>query len=53
MEEEKELIKIVFESNSLAEVLRKQGKAISGDAISLLKHKLKEYNIDYERFFCK
>ena len=44
--EEKELLqKLVEESNSFSEILRKQGKAVSGASIKLLKNKLEEYGI--------
>jgi rubrerythrin len=48
METEKEILqKLVNESSSLSDVLRKQNKAISGSSINILKDKLKEYNIEY------
>ena len=44
--EEKELLqKLVEESNSFSEILRKQGKAVSGASVKLLKSKLEEYGI--------
>ena len=47
MEEKEQLEKLVKESESLAEILRKQGKATSGAALKILKNKLDEYEIDY------
>ena len=47
MTEKEQLINLVNESSSLAEILRKQGKSASGAAISILKSKLKEYEIPY------
>lgn len=47
MEEKELLAKLVQESSSLSEVIRKLGKAVSGNACKLLKKKLEEYNIDY------
>lgn len=45
---EKELLQqLVNTSESLSEVLRKQGKAISGAALKVLKNTLEAYNIDY------
>ena len=46
-----QLEKLVNESASFTEILRKQGKAISGAAVKVLKHKLDEYGIKY--FFLK
>ena len=43
MQEKNELIKLVSESNSLSEVLRKQGKSISGSSINILKNDLNNY----------
>ena len=46
--EEKELLQqLVNTSNSLSEILRKQGKATSGAALKVLKQKLKVYEIEY------
>lgn len=42
-----ELEKLVNESSSLAEVLRKQGKAVSGDAVKYLKNTLDSLDISY------
>ena len=47
MQEKNELIKLVSESNSLSEILRKQGKSISGSSMSILKNNLNNYNIKY------
>ena len=47
MQEKNELIKLVSESNSLSEILRKQGKSISGSSMSILKSNLNNYNIKY------
>ena len=51
MSEKEQLIQLVKESSSLTEILRKQGKSVSGTAMSILKQKLEEYNIPY--FFIK
>lgn len=51
MNEKEELIQLVKESSSLTEILRKQGKATSGAAFTVLKSKLEEYGIPY--FFIK
>lgn len=48
MEEKEELQQLVNESDSFAEILRKQGKAVSGAAIKVLKNKLDEYEIRYD-----
>lgn len=48
MEEKEQLEKLVKESESFAEILRKQGKAVSGAAIKILKNKLDEYEIRYD-----
>ena len=46
--EEKELLQqLVNTSNSLSEILRKQGKAKSGASFKVLKEKLKAYGINY------
>ena len=47
MQEKNELIKLVSESESLSDVLRKSGKAVSGSSINCLKKKLEDYEIDY------
>lgn len=47
MTEKEELEKLVKESDSFAEVLRKQGKSVSGSSIKTLKNKLNEYEISY------
>ena len=48
MQEEKELLeKLVAESNSYAEILRKLGKSNSGTATRLLKQKLDDYEISH------
>lgn len=45
---EKELLQqLVNTSDSLSEILRKQGKATSGAALKVLKEKLKAYEIEY------
>lgn len=50
---EKELLQqLVNTSESLSEVLRKQGKAISGPALKVLKNTLEAYNIDYHNLNC-
>ena len=46
MQEKNELKKLVLESNSLSDILRKQGKSISGSSMNILKNSLKNYNID-------
>lgn len=49
------LQKLVLESNSYSEILRKQNKAVSGAALKILKDQLDAYGIkhhflcDYER----
>lgn len=48
MEEKEQLEKLVKESESFAEILRKQGKAVSGAALKILKNKLDEYEIRYD-----
>ncbi len=47
MSEKDELIKLVQTSNSLSEVLTKQGKSISGTSVKTLKAKLNEYGISF------
>lgn len=47
MTEKEELEKLVIESSSLSEILRKQGKSISGSATKILKNKLDNYGISY------
>lgn len=47
IQEKFELEKLVNESNSLSEILRKQGKAVSGASVNLLKEKLNKYKINY------
>lgn len=47
MQEKNELIKLVSDSESLSDVLRKSGKAVSGSSINCLKKKLEDYEIDY------
>ena len=47
MTEKEELQKLVKESTSLTDILRKQGKATSGAAMKILKEKLDEYGIPY------
>jgi antitoxin component HigA of HigAB toxin-antitoxin module len=47
MEEKEILEKLVQECNSFKEILRKQGKSISGASVKILKEKLSSYNISY------
>lgn len=47
MTEKEKLEELVKTSNSFSEILRKQGKAISGDSVKVLKNKLDSYNINY------
>lgn len=47
MTEKEELEKLVKESSSFAEILRKQGKSNSGTATKVLKEKLDSYGISY------
>lgn len=47
MTEKEELEKLVKESSSLSEVLRKQGKSVSGSATKILKDTLDNYGISY------
>lgn len=47
MEEKQLLQQLVEECNSFSEILRKQGKAISGASVKLLKQKLDVYEIPY------
>lgn len=47
MEEKEILENLVKECNSFKEILRKQGKAISGASVKVLKNKLDEYGIQY------
>lgn len=48
MDNEKEILQqIVNESTSYSEILRKLGKSISGDSVSTLKQKLKNYEIPF------
>lgn len=47
MTEKEELEKLVKESNSLSEILRKQGKSVSGSAVKILKDTLDNYGISY------
>ena len=42
MQEKNELIKLVSDSESLSDVLRKSGKAVSGSSINCLKKKLED-----------
>ena len=45
---EKELLQsLVKECNSFSEILRKQGKAVSGASVKVLKQKLDSYKITY------
>ena len=52
MDERETLIKLIKESNSLSDMLRKSGKSVSGASLKLLKEKLSEYGIDYF-FLCE
>ena len=45
--DKEELQKLVYSSTSLTDIIRKQGKAVSGTSIKLLKQSLDAYNIDY------
>lgn len=47
MTEKEELQKLVKECSSFSDILRKQGKAISGTSLKILKEKLKIYEIPY------
>ena len=47
MTEKEKLEKLVKESNSFSDILRKQGKSISGTAIKFLKKKLNDYDISH------
>ena len=47
MEEKRLLEKLVIESNSFTEILRKLGKSVSGASVNTLKNKLDEYGIPY------
>lgn len=47
IQEKEELQKLVNDCNSLREILTKQGKAVSGAAIKILKEKLDTYEISY------
>ena len=51
--EKEELQKLVNESNNFSEILKKQGKSVSGAALKILKSTLEAYGIDvhllYER----
>lgn len=47
MEEKQLLQQLVKECNSFSEILRRQGKAISGASVKLLKQKLEDYGISY------
>ena len=49
--EKEELQRLVDESSSLTDILRKQGKSVSGATVKILKNKLDEYGIQY--FFIK
>jgi ribosomal protein L7Ae-like RNA K-turn-binding protein len=49
--EKEELQRLVDESSSLTDILRKQGKSVSGTTVKILKNKLDEYGIQY--FFIK
>lgn len=46
MTEKENLIYLVETSNSYSEILRKQGKAISGASVKVLKQTLEQYNIE-------
>lgn len=47
MTEKEKLEQLVKECNSFREILEKQGKAVSGDSVKLLKGKLDLYKISY------
>ena len=47
MTEKEKLEQLVKECNSFREILEKQGKAVSGDSVKLLKSKLDSYKISY------
>lgn len=47
MEEKLLLQQLVKECNRFSEILRRQGKAISGASVKLLKQKLEDYKISY------
>ena len=47
IDEKDELVKLVQTSNSLSEVLIKQGKSVSGTSVKILKEKLSEYEINF------
>lgn len=47
MQEKEMLEKLVSESSSLSEVLKKQGKSISGSSLKILKNNLDNYDIKY------
>lgn len=47
MTEKEELQKLVKECSSFSDILRKQGKAISGTSLKILKEKLKTYEIPH------
>ena len=47
MSEKEELENLVKTSNSLSDILRKQGKAISGASMKILKNTLDSYGINY------
>lgn len=47
MDEREELFNLVSECNSYSEILRRQGKAISGSSVKHLKEKLLLYGIDF------
>lgn len=48
MDRKEELQKLVDNSQSLSEVLRKQGKSVSGAAVKVLKNELNTYGIKYK-----
>ena len=48
MTEKEQLQELVKTSNSLTEILQKQGKAVSGAACKVLKQTLEAYQIDYK-----
>ena len=47
MTEKEKLIELVKTSSSFTEILRKQGKAVSGSALKVLKNSLDNYGISY------
>ena len=46
-----ELQNLVNTSSSISDIIRRQGKAVSGTSIKLLKQEFDLYQIDYHNFF--